>query len=209
VAACTGDTFTSKADLKTAATEYYSDAAAATAKYGAIECWDVSGVTDVSWLFYNMHKFNADISGWNISGVTVTSGMLYVRRSPCTVPKTCSCACAHRNRHLARLPARSPPLISPPLIVMCPACDPRQNAHAFNQPLQSWDTSRVTDMSEMFRVRCAPCTAPITTCSCSPLSCTLRARRACNLPPPARSPYRTVCALLATLGSGCSNSTSR
>ena len=38
---------------------------------------------------------------------------------------------------------------------VCPACDPRQYATAFNQPL-SWDTSRVTDMSWMFQVRCSP-----------------------------------------------------
>ena len=37
---------------------------------------------------------------------------------------------------------------------MCPACDPRQYATAFNQPL-SWDTSGVTDMRYMFDVRCS------------------------------------------------------
>ena len=42
---------------------------------------------------------------------------------------------------------------------MCPACDPRQLAEAFNQPL-SWDTSRVTDMTSMFSVRCLLPPAP-------------------------------------------------
>ena len=73
------------------------------------------------------------------------------------------------------------------------ACDPRQGAVAFNQ-LLSWDTSRVTDVSDMFKVRTSPRPAP-TICSCSPLPGTLRshsiARRACRLP--ARSPTRTVC----------------
>ena len=38
---------------------------------------------------------------------------------------------------------------------MCPACDPRQHAYKFNQPL-SWDTSRVTNMDNMFEARCSP-----------------------------------------------------
>ena len=40
-------------------------------------------------------------------------------------------------------------------ITVCPACDPRQHAIKFNQPL-SWDTSGVTDMKRMFFVRCCP-----------------------------------------------------
>jgi hypothetical protein len=51
------------------------------------------------------------------------------------------------------LPARSPPR------TVCPACDPRQFAVVFNQPL-SWDTSSVTDMDYMFSVRCSPRPAP-------------------------------------------------
>ena len=42
---------------------------------------------------------------------------------------------------------------------VAPACDPRQNAHAFNQPL-SWDTSGVTHMGDMFAVRCSPRPVP-------------------------------------------------
>ena len=75
-------TFTSKADLKTAATEYDSDADAAIAKYGPIADWDVSGVTDMSNLFHNLHNFNADISGWDTSGVMDMNHMFRVRGSP-------------------------------------------------------------------------------------------------------------------------------
>jgi len=56
-------------------------------------------------------------------------------------------ACAPRSLAASRLPARSSPR------TMCPACDPRQHAQAFNQPLLSWDTSRVTNMMGMFYVR--------------------------------------------------------
>jgi len=73
---------TSNANLKAAAKEYHSNAAAATAKYGAIAGWCVSGVTDMSVLFFNLRSFNADISGWDTSRVTDMSRMFDVRCSP-------------------------------------------------------------------------------------------------------------------------------
>ena len=84
---CTGrNTFADKTSLQTAATEYNSNAAAATAKYGAIAGWCVSGVTDMSRLFHGMTNFNADISGWDTSGVTDMSGMFHVRCAPRAPP---------------------------------------------------------------------------------------------------------------------------
>jgi len=37
--------------------------------------WEVSGVTDMSFMFFNNATFNQDISGWNVSNVTNMSGM--------------------------------------------------------------------------------------------------------------------------------------
>ena len=76
---------------------------------------------------------------------------------------------------------------------MCPACDPRQNAWAFNQPL-SWDTSRVTDMLRTLQVRCLSAYRPPICTQSHPLSplhaactpCTPAASRLL-----ARSPPRT------------------
>ena len=62
-------------------------------------------------------------------------------------------ACKPRSLAGSRVPAHSPPR------TVCPACNPRQLAMAFNQPL-SWDTSRVTNMFQMFNVRCSPRPAP-------------------------------------------------
>ena len=79
---CTGHTFTSKDALKTAVTKFDSDADAAIATYGPIGDWCVSGVTDMSRLFYNMRNFNADISSWDTSSVTDMYGMFGVSSSP-------------------------------------------------------------------------------------------------------------------------------
>ena len=43
---------------------------AATKKYGPIENWDVSDVTNINYLFYNKGTMNADLSRWDVSGVT-------------------------------------------------------------------------------------------------------------------------------------------
>jgi len=38
--------------------------------YGHISSWDVSNVTDMSYVFYGADNFNEDISGWDVSNVT-------------------------------------------------------------------------------------------------------------------------------------------
>ena len=38
-------------------------------KYGDINTWDVSKITDMSGLFKNKINFNSDISNWNVSNV--------------------------------------------------------------------------------------------------------------------------------------------
>ena len=75
--------------IRTARDAWLADATAAEATYGHISTWDVSGVTDMSYLFCARHpwmeshsdfplcqlpqsasSFNEDISAWDISGVT-------------------------------------------------------------------------------------------------------------------------------------------
>ena len=71
--------FATKFKLQTAVGEYNANVTAAELEYGPIDNWDVSGVTDMSGLFYKLRNFNADISSWNTSGVTSMSRMFKVR----------------------------------------------------------------------------------------------------------------------------------
>jgi len=46
-------------------------------KYPNINEWDVSAITDMSYLFANQTNFNKDISSWNVSNVTNMAYMFY------------------------------------------------------------------------------------------------------------------------------------
>ena len=72
-------TFTTKAELQTAVQAYNTNPGAATQTYGSIAGWDVSMITDMSYLFHKLKNFNADISSWDTSGVTNMYYMFAVR----------------------------------------------------------------------------------------------------------------------------------
>jgi len=82
--------FTTKVSLKTAVTEFNSNAASAIAKYGPIADWCVSAITDMRELFFNLAYFNADISGWDTSSVTDMSRMFFVRSARALGPQALS-----------------------------------------------------------------------------------------------------------------------
>ena len=80
-------TFTSKDSLLEAVKDFNKKPGEAEKKYGPIATWDVSGITDMSYLFDIPEisdtgaetTINADISDWDTSGVTNMAGMFRVR----------------------------------------------------------------------------------------------------------------------------------
>ena len=73
--------FKSSYFLRFAAREFDIDPAATIARYGPIADWDVSAISNMVGLFYNLSNFNADISSWNTSGVKDMAGMFAAARA--------------------------------------------------------------------------------------------------------------------------------
>jgi len=129
--------FTSKDDLKTKLQAFYDDAASTEATYGPVATWDVSGVSDMSYLFSVNHAFemddirwitndfNEDISGWDTSAVTNMDGM-FQGLNEFDKPL---------NFYTSSVTSMAQMFYG---------------ARKFNQPL-NFDTSRVTEMGYMFK----------------------------------------------------------
>ena len=93
---------------------------------GDISEWDVSGVTDMSVMFGNAHSFNGDISPWDVSSVTDMPGMFFGAIS--------------FNGDISEWDVSGVTDMSGML----------GSAHSFNGDISEWDVSGVTDMSGMF-----------------------------------------------------------
>ena len=126
-AAGQNNVFANKAALQTAVHAWCADPAAAAATYGPIGLWNISQVTDLSYLFYNCRSFNSDISGWDTSRVTT----LDVRAASRPL---------HTHPMLTRTRCASLLLT----VSLCRVQSTFYHAHAFNQPLGAWNVSRVT-----------------------------------------------------------------
>ena len=89
-----------------------TDVTAAEDTYGPINNWDVSGITDMSYLFCELCNFNADISSWDTSGVTTMEYMFFVRALAPTSNREPFPGCRLRRRPRpppSHLPARTSP----------------------------------------------------------------------------------------------------
>ena len=165
------------------------------------------------------HKFNQPLS-WDTSGVTDMDNMFRVRCYLHPVPRNLysrALSSVHAACTAQRSAASLPPPPSPPAArragphrVYSPACDPRQNAQAFNQPL-SWNTSGVTDMHAMFYVRFPlPRSLPTTICilALSPACCVHTMRSAATPAAHVLTPRTTCAPAFATFGREQTSSTS-
>ncbi len=94
---------------------------------GAIGNWDMSGVSNIQYLFYDCEAFNQSIDAWDVSSVT----SLYSTFS---------------NMDVFNQPLNSWDISSVTAMGYM-----FSSASQFNQPLSNWDTSNVIDMSRAFK----------------------------------------------------------
>ena len=112
--------------IRVAVKHYLRDPVEAIKIYGPISSWDVSRVTDMSYMFCKAYSFNGDLSNWDVSRVTDMEGMFEDAHS--------------FNGDLSNWDVSR-------------VTDMRAmfyHARSFNGDLSNWDVSQVTHMSGMF-----------------------------------------------------------
>ena len=95
-------------------------------KYGHISDWDVSCVTDMSYLFHGKLLFNDDISRWDVSNVTNMCGMFSLAHS--------------FNQPIGEWNVSN--VVDMQFMF--------SNTHAFNQSIMTWNLSNICEISDMF-----------------------------------------------------------
>jgi PGF-pre-PGF domain-containing protein len=93
---------------------------------GNISSWDTSSVTNMSYMFRSASSFNQDLKSWNTSSVTDMSSMFETASSFNGNISSWDTSSVTRTYSMFR------------------------NAYVFNQDLNSWDVSKVTEMNRMF-----------------------------------------------------------
>jgi surface protein len=127
-----------------------------------ISSWNVSKVSTMSYMFYNAHAFNQDIDSWDISSLTNAAGMFkgtsmtvdnmdntlrgWAKLDTAAGESTAnilvkSVRIVKHTRHSTHL--TSIPTANILIKGMC--------VHAFNQDIDSWDISSLTNAAGMFK----------------------------------------------------------
>ena len=137
--------------IREAVKEWCNDEESALKKYGFINDWDTSEVTDMSELFLNAHEFNSPIGNWDVSKVENMNGMFWSANSfnqpignwdvsNVTNMKSMFATATSFNQPIGDWDVSNVKDMS---LMFC-------NAKSFNQPLEKWDVSNVTNMDDMF-----------------------------------------------------------
>jgi len=95
-------------------------------RYGKVENWDTSKVTDMNYMFISASTFNQDISGWDTSSVTTMSNMFH--------------GCVSFDQPIGRWDTSSVTDMEGMFA----------GAENFDHDISGWDISKVTERDRMF-----------------------------------------------------------
>ena len=140
------------ANFTTAINIWFSNEANATATYGHIRDWNVTGVTNMANAFKDRTTFNEDISGWDVSNVTTMLDMFEgatAFNQPIGTWNTKKVTTMIKM--FAGASSFNQPIGDWNLSSVKTMHAMFAEATAFNQPIGSWDVSSVKNMISLFR----------------------------------------------------------
>jgi surface protein len=142
----------SRAELKTAVDEWIEDEASAVIKYGDINTWNVSNVTNMWALFMSKINFNSDISNWDVSNVTNMSYMFNTARAfNQDISSWDTSSVVNMYGVFSGASVFNQDISGWNVSNVNNLGVAFHRALSFNQDISSWDTSSVTDMSWTFK----------------------------------------------------------
>ena len=121
-------------------------------RYGHINTWNVSNVTNMNHMFVNAILFNEPLDNWNVSNVTNMDTMFHCALSFNQPLNNWNVRnVTHMTNMFDRAIAFNQPLDNWNVSNVTDMNEMFQNASSFNQPLDNWDVSGVTNMRQMFK----------------------------------------------------------
>ena len=116
-----------------------------------ISSWDVSNVTNMSFMFYDCYAFNQPIGSWNVSNVTNMLGMFYHSWAFNQPISSWNVSNVNTMQQMfGGAHSFNQNIDSWNVSNVTNMLNMFSNAFGFNQPIGSWNVSNVTDMSYMF-----------------------------------------------------------
>jgi len=120
-------------------------------KYGEINNWDVSNVTDMSEMFQNATSFNQPLNNWNVSNVTNMAWMFANARSFNQPLNKWNVSKVRGMGYMfAEATSFNQPLKKWNVSNVIFMAFMFEGASSFNQPLNNWNVSNVTCINSMF-----------------------------------------------------------
>ena len=124
---------------------------AANMVYNATDAPDLSGVTDMTAMFYDATSFDGNLSGWDVSKVTDMTEMFYGATSfDGNLSSWDVSQVTGMGGMFEEATSFNQPLNDWNVSQVTGMFGMFYNAAAFNQPLSSWNVSQVTGMNSMF-----------------------------------------------------------
>ncbi len=119
--------------------------------YSAADAPDLSGVTDMSRMFYDADAFNGDISRWDVSNTTnMSETFAYATSFDQPLDSWDVSSVAYMGGMFSAAFSFNQPLGSWDVSSVLYMDEMFRHARSFDQPLGSWDVSSVAYMDEMF-----------------------------------------------------------